>query len=217
MASPFPKRSSFEQIYIYPSWGSFHTFTILSQIVSKTRIFKDISFYFPIKNPPYPHSQIWPTLPQGIWFDLWINTTSECFHTSNSFLDKRILRRKKLILLVYFSEQMVFEIKIFFNFLYFLYILLCIYLTPSLWSHPTHGNRDLKNKSQIYTTWGCFYTSYSFSGQYRIKWTCIIFFFHRAMNLTTASQTFLREPKTYCQGLKFNFQCKSCIFKLNLS
>lgn len=39
---------------------------------------------------------------------------------------------------------MVFEIKIFFNFLYFLYILLCIYLTPSLWSHPTHGNRDLK-------------------------------------------------------------------------
>lgn len=94
MASPFPKRSSFEQIYIYPSWGSFHTFTLLSQIVSKTRIFKDISFYIIIKNPPYPHSQIWPTLPKGIWFDLWINTTSECFHTSNSYLDKRILRKK---------------------------------------------------------------------------------------------------------------------------
>lgn len=133
MASPFPKRSSFEQIYIYPSWGSFHTFTILSQIVSKTRIFKDISFYIPIKNPPYPHSQIWPTLPQGIWFDLWINTTSECFHTSNSFLDKRILRRKKLILLVYFSEQMVFEIFSIFSIYSYVFIwpLLCGPILPT--------------------------------------------------------------------------------------
>lgn len=39
---------------------------------------------------------------------------------------------------------MVFEIKIFSIFVYFLYILLCIYLTLFLWSHPTHGNHDLK-------------------------------------------------------------------------
>lgn len=100
---------------------------------------------------------------------------------------------------------MVFEIKIFFNFLYFLYILLCIYLTPSLWSHPTHGNRDLKNKSQIYTTWGCFYTSYSFSGQYRIKWTCIIFFCSSSNESNNRIANFFKRAENILSRLKIQF------------
>ena len=85
-----------------------------------------------------------PPYPRGPWFEqIWIYTTWGCLHTSFSF-----------------PGCLVYEKKIFKD---FFYIFLCKTWSPSCGPSLPLGTMIWTNL--IYTTWGCFHTSFSFSGR----------------------------------------------------
>ena len=100
MAPTYPQGSWFSQLWIYTTWGCFHTSSSFpGWLVSEKKIFKDDSVYSYVKHRPPIVAQ---TYPQGSWFSqIWIYTTWVCFQTSFSFPGTLVFEKKIFKVLLY--------------------------------------------------------------------------------------------------------------------